>query len=116
MAENPDYYTSIGVDIKGHINFIRQMAMMSDDMIRKTLRDEVEKNKDPVWTEIFEDAHKKKAISDMDRAAKDMKTDARLFAKKIGADSDMRNYIRKVAKKEPKVLARRVDDIDNISL
>lgn len=99
IAENPDHYNSLGIDVEGYVQFLRQMGMMSDDMIRKHLREEVEINKDPVYEEIFEDNAKKRAIIDMEKSAKEMKSDPRLFAKKVGGqgDSDLRNYIRKVA-------------------
>lgn len=97
IAENPDHYHSLGINIEGYVQWLRQVGMMSDDMIRKHLRDEVEINKDPIFFELFEDAAKKKAIIDMQEAAKNLKSDPMLFAKKIGADQDMRNYIRKVA-------------------
>ncbi len=99
ITENPDHYNSLGIDVEGYVQFLRQMGMMSDDMIRKHLREEVEINKDPVYEEIFEDNAKKRAIIDMEKSAKEMKGDPRLFARKVGGqgDSDLRNYVRKVA-------------------
>lgn len=81
--QNPDSYTSIGIDINGHVGHIRSMAMKSDDQIRKELRDSVYKDKDPVMIEIFEDAAKKKAIMDMQKMIGDIKTDAKKFARKV---------------------------------
>lgn len=99
ISENPDHYHSLGIDIDGYIQFLRQMGMMSDDLIRKHLREEAEVNKDPIYTEIFEDNAKKRAILEMEDAAKDLKSDARKFARTIGGqgDSELRNYVRKVA-------------------
>lgn len=83
IAEDPIYYTSVGVDIKGHIQFIRNMALQSDDVIRKYLKDQAKVNKDPVWIELFEDAGKKKAIKEMSEAAKSIKGDPKLFARRV---------------------------------
>lgn len=83
IAEDPEYYTSVGVDIKGHINFIRNMATMNDDAIRKYLRDQVNVNRDPVWNELFEDAGKKKLIRDMSDFAKDYRKDPRTWVRKV---------------------------------
>lgn len=97
IEEDPIYYTSVGIDISGYIQFIRDCGKLTDDQMDNHFKKEVEVNKDPVWIEIFEDYAKKKSIKDMSILAKDFKSDPRLFAKKIGADQDMRNYIRKVA-------------------
>ena len=35
---NPDTYTSLGVDIPGHVQFIREMAKYTDDQLRDKLR------------------------------------------------------------------------------
>lgn len=82
--ENPDYYTSIGVDIEGHIREIRSLAMLNDDGIRSFMRKQIEI--DPIFEEICEDGIKKKAILDMSNAAKDMKADPRQFARRIDED------------------------------
>lgn len=84
IEENPEYYTSVGTTIEGHIQFIRSMAKLTDDQMRKWLRHSA--NTDPVMREIFEDAAKKKAISDMKKMAKDIKSDAKSFARKVDRD------------------------------
>lgn len=83
IDESPDYYTSIGMDVEGHIRFIRDIAMYDDDAIRKYLRDQIEVNKDPVFYDIFTDAAKKKDIADVSKMAKDIKSDPRSFARRI---------------------------------
>lgn len=94
IQQDPAYYTSIGVTIEDHRQFIRRMASRTDAEIRKFLKDQVEINKDPVWIEIFEDSAKKKAIIDMEKSAKDMRSDPRSFTKKIGSDIEF--SVRKV--------------------
>lgn len=86
INNNPDAYTSIGVDISGHVNFIRQMALRSDDELRSYLKKQIVVNKDPVFTDIFESSSKKRAIKDMSQAAKDLHADPRKWARKIDAE------------------------------
>lgn len=86
INRNPDIYTSIGIDIPGHIQFIRQMGYRSDDELRSYLRKQIVINKDPVYTDIFESSSKKRAIKEMTEAAKDLKSDPRSFARKIDAE------------------------------
>ena len=76
----------IGSDIEGHISHIREMGMLSDDKIRKWLRDSVYKDKDPVLTEVFESAAKQKSLLDTKKAAKDIRADPRKWARKIDRD------------------------------
>lgn len=80
INSNPDSYMGIGVDIGGHIAYIRSMAMLSDDELRHAYRKSVE---DPVMREVFEDAAKKKALLDMQKMAKDIKGDPRMFARRV---------------------------------
>jgi len=86
INRNPDAYTSIGVDILGHIQFIRNMAPQSNDFLRSYFRKQIEVNKDPVYTDIFENSSKKRAIKDMELFAKNLKSDPRSFARKIDAE------------------------------
>lgn len=83
ISQDPIYYTSVGITIEGHIDFVRQMALLGDNMIRKFLIDQVNVNKDPVWIELFEDAAKKKAILNMQKLAKDMKVNPKEWARKV---------------------------------
>lgn len=83
ITRNPDAYTSIGVDIPGHINFIRQMGLQTDAYLRDYLRKQISVNKDPVYTDIFENSSKKRAIKEMSQAAKDFKSDPTKFARKV---------------------------------
>ena len=83
--DNEDYIGMAigGAGLEGHIQHIREMGMLSDDKIRKWLRDSVYKDKDPVLTEVFESAAKQKSLLDTKRMAKDIHGDARLFARKV---------------------------------
>ena len=83
ISRNPEAYTSIGVDIPGHIRFIRQMALKSDDWIKDYFRKQLTVNKDPVYEDIFTNSSKKRAIQEMTDAAKDVKADPRRFARKV---------------------------------
>lgn len=80
IANNPDYYMGIGIDIEGYMAYIKNMSKLTDDQIRQAFKDSAN---DPVMSEIFEDAAKKKALLEMQKMAKDIKTDARAFARKI---------------------------------
>lgn len=86
ITKNPDAYTSIGVDIPGHIQFIRQMGIKTDDWLRDYFRKQISINKDPVYQDIFENSSKKRAIKEMSHAAKDLKSDPRQFARKVDAE------------------------------
>lgn len=78
IAQNADSYMGTG-SLEGHINHIRNMAIYTDDQLRKYLR---ESAKDPVILEIFESASKKKAVQDMKKMAKDITGDPTKFARK----------------------------------
>lgn len=80
--QNTDSY--IGINLESHMSHIRQMATLTDDQLRKKLRDAAAK--DPVLQDTFEDAAQKKALSDMKNMAKDIKSDARKFARKVDKD------------------------------
>lgn len=86
ITKNPDAYTSIGVDIPGHVQFIRQMALKGDDWLRNYFRKQISVNNDPVYTDIFESSSKKRAIKEMKEAAKDLKSDPRSFARRVDAE------------------------------
>lgn len=86
IAKNPDAYTSIGIDISGHVQFIRQMGLKTDDWLRDYFRKQISINKDPVYTDIFESSSKKRAINEMKESAKDLKADPRAFARKVDAE------------------------------
>jgi hypothetical protein len=75
-----------GAGLEGHINHIREMGMLSDDKIRKWLRDSVYKDKDPVLSEVFESAAKKRSLLETKKMAKDMKGDPVKFARKVDRD------------------------------
>lgn len=80
IANNPDSYMGIGTDIDGYMTYIKNMSMLTDDQIRKAFRDSAN---DPVMSEIFEDAAKKKALLEMQRMAKDIRGDAKKFARRV---------------------------------
>lgn len=80
MEKNPDAYTGIGIDIEGHVNWIRQMGALDDDKMRSTL---VKSSEDPVMQEVYDDAAKKKALLDMQKAAKDIYGNPRQFARRV---------------------------------
>lgn len=86
ITRNPDAYTSIGVDIPGHITFIRQMGLQTDAYLRYYLRKQIAENKDPVYTDILTNSSKKRAIKEMKEVAKDLKADPRAFARKVDAE------------------------------
>ena len=79
---NPDSY--IGINLESHISHIRQMATLTDDQLRKKLIDAT--IKDPALRDTFEDAAQKKLLSEMKNMAKDIKSDARKFARKVDSD------------------------------
>ena len=83
---NPDTYTSLGVDIPGHVQFIREMAKYTDDQLRDKLRKQY--NQDLAIQDIFENNSKRQAIREMTDAAKDYKSNPKLFARKV--DSEFR--------------------------
>ena len=83
---NPDTYTSLGVDIPGHVQFIREIAKYTDDQLRDKLRKQY--NQDLAIQDIFENNSKRQAIREMTDAAKDYKSNPKLFARKV--DSEFR--------------------------
>jgi hypothetical protein len=82
MTRNPESYTSIGITIEGHRDFIRKMALKTDDQLKNYFINQIE-NKDLVYEDIFTNAEKQHAIRDMANAAKNVKTDPRRFARKV---------------------------------
>lgn len=79
-AVNPECYTSIGIDVQGHMAYIHEMAKYDDNTLRAMLRKSAE---DPIFNEVFEDANKKKAIKVMSDMAKDIYGNPKLFARKV---------------------------------
>lgn len=75
-----------GAGLEGHMSHIREMGMMSDDKIRKWLRDSVYKNKDVILREAFESSEKQKSLLDAKKVAKDVRGDPRSFARKVDRD------------------------------
>lgn len=84
-TKNPDSYTSIGIDLPGHVTFIRQMALRTDDQLRDYFVKQINNN-DLVYQDIFTNAEKQRAIKDMQQSAKDLKADPRQFARKVDAE------------------------------
>lgn len=84
--QNPDSYIGVGIGLEGHIGHIREMSALTDDQLRKWLRDSA--STDPVMREIFEDATKKKIVSDINKMAKDIRSDARRFARRVDKELD----------------------------
>ena len=80
VANNPESYMGIGIDIEGYINYIRNMSILTDDQLRHIFRESV---KDPAMYEIFDDAAKKKALLEMQNMAKEIKGDPRKFARRV---------------------------------
>ena len=80
IANNPDSYMGIGIDIEGYIAYVRNMSMLTDDQMRHTFKDSVN---DPVMSEIFEDAAKKKALLEMQKMAKDIRGNPKKFARRV---------------------------------
>lgn len=85
INEDPTYYTSIGITIEGHREFIREMSLRTDDQLRNYFVKQI-KNNDLVYQDIFSNAEKQHAIKDMQQSAKDLKSDPRRFARKIDAE------------------------------
>lgn len=85
-SQNPDSYMGVGIGLEGHAMHIREMSALTDDQMRKWLRDSA--STDPVMREIFEDATKKKMVSDINKMAKDIKGDPRKFARKVDKELD----------------------------
>lgn len=83
MTKNPDSYTSLGITIEGHRDFIRQMALKSDDWLRDYFVKQITVNKDLVYEDIFTNAEKQNAIKEMQQSAKDLKADPRAWARKV---------------------------------
>lgn len=84
--QNPDSY--MGINLESHKSHIRQMATLTDDQLRKKLRDTAAK--DPALRDTFEDAAQKKLLSGMKNMAKDIKSDARKFARKVDSNIDLK--------------------------
>lgn len=80
IEKNPDSYMSIGIDIEGHIAHIRNMAMLTDEQLRASLKKSVN---DPIMQEVFEDNAKKRALIDMQKMAKDIKSNAKSIARRV---------------------------------
>ncbi len=80
-SRNQDSYTAIGIDLPGHVKFVREMSRYSDDKLRQMLKNQY--SWDFTIQDIFENSSKKVAIREMTDAAKDMKSDPRKFARKI---------------------------------
>lgn len=66
--------------IERYISHIRQMATLTDDQLRTILKKAAVEN--PEMFETFRNAAKKKMFADVKKMAKDIKSDARLFARK----------------------------------
>lgn len=82
--QNQDSYTSLGVDLDGHVRFIREMSRYSDDKLRNILRTQY--GWDLTLQDIFESNSKRVAIREMTEAAKDYKSDPRRFSRKVDAE------------------------------
>lgn len=80
IINNPDSYMGTGVDIEGHIRYIRNMSILTDDQLRYALKESV---KDPIMHETFEDAAKKKALLDIQKMAKEIRGDPKVFARRV---------------------------------
>lgn len=80
IVNNPDSYMGIGTDTEGYITYVRNMSTLTDDQIRHAFKDSVN---DPVMSEIFEDAAKKKALLEMQKMAKDIRGNPKRFARRV---------------------------------
>lgn len=80
IADNPESYMGIGTDIDGYIIYVRNMSMLTDEQIRHALKHSAN---DPVMSEIFEEAAKKKALLEMQKIAKDIRGDPKKFARRV---------------------------------
>lgn len=75
-----------GAGLEGHVSHIREMGMLSDDKIRKWLRDAIYKDKDPVLSEVFESVAKKRSLLETKKMAKDIRGDPTKFARRVDRD------------------------------
>ncbi len=67
--------------IQNHINYIRRMALLNDDIIRLLLRQKVAE--DPSIIEKFKENKMKKEFSLIEQMAKDIKTEPMKLARKV---------------------------------
>lgn len=84
--KNQETYTGVGVDLAGHVKWIREMSRYSDDKLRLIMREQCKW--DLTLQNIFEDSSKRRALKEVSDAAKDYKSNPRSFARKV--DSDFR--------------------------
>lgn len=84
--KNQETYTGMGVDLSGHVKFIRDMSRHSDDKLKQILKKQYEW--DLTLQNILEDSSKRRAIKESTEAARSYKSDPRKFARQI--DSEFR--------------------------
>lgn len=77
-GETMDHIVEEGIE--RYISHIRQMATFTDDQLRTILKKAAIEN--PEMFETFREAAKKKMFVDIKKMAKDIKSDARSFARK----------------------------------
>ncbi len=73
--------TDIEESINRYIKHIRQMSMLTDEQLTILLRQKA--IEDPGMFDVLRESAQKKVFADMKKAAKDIKGDARQFARKI---------------------------------
>lgn len=67
--------------IERYINHVRTMASMTDDQLRMILKKAAVEN--PEMFDTFKQSTKKKAMSDMKKMAKEIKTGAKGIARRV---------------------------------
>lgn len=80
ITNNPDSYMASIVDIGEHVAYIRNMSMLTDDQMRHAFKDS---SNDSAMREIFEDAAKKKALLEIQKMAKDIRSNPKRFARRV---------------------------------
>lgn len=67
--------------VEGQLKYIRRMALLSDDQIRVIIRQKIIEK--PGMISHYQDTSQKKVLDDIVKMSKDIRSDARVFARKV---------------------------------
>jgi hypothetical protein len=67
--------------VEGQLKYIRKMALLTDDQIRTVIRHKIAERPDMI--SHYQDTSQKKLLDDIMKMSKDIKSDARVFARKV---------------------------------
>ncbi len=67
--------------VEGQLKYIRKMALLTDDQIRAVIRQKIVERPDMI--SHYQDTSQKKLLDDIMKMSKDIKSDARVFARKV---------------------------------